>query len=427
MPDTPLDRALEVGPPPDRAAMPGVLAAILNLTCGITQVRTQSDGKAFHFRAPPSAGALYPAELYVALQNVNGFNDGLYHYCPLEHTLSTLREGPVFDDGEKETMIRFLISAIFHRSAWKYGPRAYRYCLLDAGHMAHNLLLAARIHGLPAEIDYDFSDPACTRLLAIDPALEGCLIQVHGLGPHDTPLKAGDAPLTAKELPGFSRTAKSPEAPELLMEAHEVTSSFARCPVAPAASVSDRATQLPDPVIASSTTAAIRQRRSRRNFVVRQAEPRHLVDIISLLCQDAPPTCTDAVQIGFLAADHSGLTPGYHRINRTDGSTTLVRQGQFMDRSARVCLDQGWLANAALHFVFTADLPALHATCGPRSYRYAHLEAGRLGQALYLAATAKKMGACGIGAFFDAEAVHLLGLDEGHSLLYLVGVGPIRR
>lgn len=97
-----------------------------------------------------------------------------------------------------------------------------------------------------------------------------------------------------------------------------------------------------------------------------------------------------------------------------------------MQQSARVCLDQGWLANCALHVVFTADLEGLHRHCGPRAYRYAQLEAGRLGERVYLSATAKRLGACGIGAFFDQEASNLLSLPSGHALLYLVGVGPIK-
>jgi SagB-type dehydrogenase family enzyme len=94
---------------------------------------------------------------------------------------------------------------------------------------------------------------------------------------------------------------------------------------------------------------------------------------------------------------------------------------------ARICLDQIWLANAALHFLFLANLDSLEKDWGPRGYRYAMMTAGRLGERLYLIASALGLGCCGIGAFYDQEAANLLGLDEANRLLYLVAVGTIKR
>jgi nitroreductase len=54
------------------------------------------------------------------------------------------------------------------------------------------------------------------------------------------------------------------------------------------------------------------------------------------------------------------------------------------------------------------------------------LAAGRMGQRLYMAATAMGLGCCGIGALYDGEAAELLGLNEASKLLYLVGVGPVK-
>jgi nitroreductase len=54
------------------------------------------------------------------------------------------------------------------------------------------------------------------------------------------------------------------------------------------------------------------------------------------------------------------------------------------------------------------------------------LEAGRLGEMVYLAATAYGLGACGIGAIFDDEARTLLALGDSSALLYLVAAGPVK-
>jgi len=121
------------------------------------------------------------------------------------------------------------------------------------------------------------------------------------------------------------------------------------------------------------------------------------------------------------------LDPGLYVLDLEQGQMALSSQGLMIDKMAHVCLDQAWLANCALHFVFLANLTLLDETWGPRGYRYAMLTAGRLGQRIYLAATAMGIGCCGIGAFYDDEAAKLLGLNEQTRLLYLVAAGPLRR
>lgn len=429
LPDIPLDKAMAARSLMD-GDIPTILGAICNLACGITQVQKHSQGKVFHFRSVASAGALYPTELYVALQNVTGLNDGLYHYCPLEHTMSHLKAGQVFSAlAGSEPIIRFYLTSIFHRSAWKYGPRAYRYCLLDAGHMAENLLLAARIHGFPARLDYDFSDTEINDFLCIDPALEGCVAQVHGLGCSPETQIFDTVPPKSCNLDAFSQSAAKSTAPEGLLNAHTLCSVTGSRPAFQTTDSGQETTPLHLAVIPASTSSTIHRRRSKRNFIPATARTRDLVDILRTLCHDMEPDNPygEAIQVGFIANENSGLPPGHHHLNRATNSTTLLRAGQFTGMASRVCLDQSWLENAALHVVFTADIRALEAQCGPRAYRYAHLEAGRMGQRVYLGATAKNMGACGIGAFFDQEAATLLDLPEGHALLYLVAAGPIKK
>ncbi len=94
--------------------------------------------------------------------------------------------------------------------------------------------------------------------------------------------------------------------------------------------------------------------------------------------------------------------------------------------AAHICLDQAWLAQAAVHFLFFSNLDLLDSTWGARGYRYAMLTAGRMGERLYLTATALGLGCCGIGAFYDWEAAELLGLNPKSRLLYLVAVGAIK-
>jgi SagB-type dehydrogenase family enzyme len=103
------------------------------------------------FRAAPSAGALYPLELYVVSV------DGFYHYLPQSHELEILDtqdlRSQVWEVGLKQNALRdapavFVITAVYRRTAEKYGERATRYVHLEAGHAAQNLLLQAVTLGL---------------------------------------------------------------------------------------------------------------------------------------------------------------------------------------------------------------------------------------------------------------------------------------
>jgi SagB-type dehydrogenase family enzyme len=103
------------------------------------------------FRTAPSAGALYPLELYV-VRDVE-----LYHYQPAEHVLARTEaqdaRQAVWKAGLEQNALRdapvvFLICAVYQRTAQKYGQRATQYVHLEAGHAAQNLLLQAVALGL---------------------------------------------------------------------------------------------------------------------------------------------------------------------------------------------------------------------------------------------------------------------------------------
>ena len=111
----------------------------------------------YEFRTAPSAGALYPIETYVVINNVKDLKNGVYHYSIKDYTIEEMRLG---DFGKKtangalgqgmcaRASAVFIWTSVFQRSKWKYGQRAYRYIYLDAGHIAENLALASTGLGL---------------------------------------------------------------------------------------------------------------------------------------------------------------------------------------------------------------------------------------------------------------------------------------
>ena len=106
----------------------------------------------YEFRTAPSAGALYPIETYIAANNVEDIEKGVYHYNIKNHLLEEIKLGNFGDDLAHAALdqemcadasVVFIWTAVFGRSKWKYSQRAYRYIYLDAGHIAQNLALAS--------------------------------------------------------------------------------------------------------------------------------------------------------------------------------------------------------------------------------------------------------------------------------------------
>jgi SagB-type dehydrogenase family enzyme len=153
------------------------LSRILTLSAGPCGAITFTDGTPLQLRAYPSAGAMFPLEIYPLLLNVEDFPRGVYHYDVYEAQLSFLLS---LDDeqwlraaflGEQMTETAsaiFLITAVLPRMSFKYGERAYRYTHIEAGHLAQNLILTATECGLASAPVGGFLERRIETLLDID-------------------------------------------------------------------------------------------------------------------------------------------------------------------------------------------------------------------------------------------------------------------
>ncbi|MDL1957316.1 MAG: SagB/ThcOx family dehydrogenase [Candidatus Desulfofervidus auxilii] len=129
------------------------------------------------YRAAPSAGALYPVETYLSIQNVENVDKGIYHFNILEFCLEELAKGDFKNDltnaalGQgmvRQAAVVFIWTAVILRCMAKYRNRAIRYIFLDAGHICQNMLLAATALGLGACPIGAFFDEEIDRILGID-------------------------------------------------------------------------------------------------------------------------------------------------------------------------------------------------------------------------------------------------------------------
>ncbi|QPJ60710.1 MAG: SagB/ThcOx family dehydrogenase [Candidatus Nitronauta litoralis] len=160
------------------------LSKILFQTFGISGEIPIPGGGAQYLRTSPSGGALYPAEIYLAIRNVEGLEKGLYHYQVSSHSLEVLE---LLDPTEKlnealcgqeyceQASIVFLISGFIARTKYKYGERGYRYVLLDIGHLGQNLYLSCAALNFGIMTTCGFFDDLVNKFLKIDGTSEAMM------------------------------------------------------------------------------------------------------------------------------------------------------------------------------------------------------------------------------------------------------------
>lgn len=127
-------------------------------------------------RTAPSAGALYPLEVYAITSGSDGLSAGTYHYRQRHHSLEPVDEGDfradfaaaaLEQDWTARSAVVVVIAAAYARTMGKYGERGRRYVAIEAGHAAQNIYLQAVALGHGATEVGAFDDNAVSRLLRL--------------------------------------------------------------------------------------------------------------------------------------------------------------------------------------------------------------------------------------------------------------------
>jgi SagB-type dehydrogenase family enzyme len=128
------------------------------------------------FRTAPSAGALYPLELYVVSGDVRGLAQGVYKYQAVGHKLVRTGDGDLRVDTARAALRQswiansraiMVVAAVFRRTMAKYGERGERYVHMEAGHAAQNVYLQATALGLGTTVVGAFDDDQLRALLGM--------------------------------------------------------------------------------------------------------------------------------------------------------------------------------------------------------------------------------------------------------------------
>ncbi|UFP92747.1 SagB/ThcOx family dehydrogenase [Gloeobacter morelensis] len=425
------------------------LSRVLYLTYGATAVVPYPE-RPFYMRAAPSAGGLYPAEVYLVSRGDDPrLPPGIYNYQVPSHSLVRFWSGDVWEETREacfghpafeRASYAVVVSGVFYRSAWRYEDRAYRRVFLDSGHLLGNLELAAALADYRVRLVTGFADDALNALLFL-PASEEEVLAVAVLA-EGADADPEDGP-TALPSPVQFDYPPVPEG-QRLAYLHEVS----KLVTAPEGSVADCGTEdkynfpfcLKVPVAGEALDwrgtldETILHRRSTRQYTgadLRFDELAALLDFTYRPQRYADQGLDPDPQYAHLfllstfvvVLGVEGLEAGCYYYAPRVGELRQIRFKHFRREVHHLCLGQELGRDSAAVVIHTADLQTAAERFGERVYRTLHLDSGHLGQRLNLAAIHLGLGVSGIGGFFDDEVNEVLGIPEQEAVLYITTLG----
>jgi|AZIJ01.1.fsa_nt_gi SagB-type dehydrogenase family enzyme len=415
-------------------------------------------------RCNPSSGNLHPTETYLIIIAIDGFEDGLYHYCVDQHQLELRCRYPNTEVLNKQALCKQPLlllgfSSVPWREAWKYGERALRYTQHDLGHALAALSYAAATLGCEAKPIHEIGTVALQQLLGLERSDEfyadeaeygDMLVSLHPAGethPYtDSLIEAllqlcgsGEWHGRANRLdsrhlykwPLVDEVANAVHSPARPSEQKHQAEFW---PGAIAAAE--------HPLSQQSARTLFLQRRSAQAFdanaTMTSDDFFRLMDRL-LPRSELPPwsaqTAPGRIHIVVFVHSVEGLAPGLYAMPRRRAALDTMK--------AELREDLLWevVDNAPTHLPFyrlvkaNARRAAMKLSCqqaiagdgvfslsmlaefepvvGAQAWRYKDLfcEAGMTGQSLYLEAEAIGMRGTGIGCFFDDPVHETLGLQ----------------
>lgn len=195
---------------------------------------------------------------------------------------------------------------------------------------------------------------------------------------------------------------------------------------------------LPSPTRESCLARLLSDRKSVRSYAETPLTPTELSNILwaAYGCIDSEcdrrtsPSAgaTYPFEIYVVVKSHGveSFKPGILHYNATGNTLTYLAEGDYSSDLARACFRQRWVLNAPVSLVLVAFAERTTEYYGERGLRYIYIEAGHIGQNIYLAATEMGLGTVAVGAFDDEAVAKLLKLPQGALPVYIFPVGRAR-
>ncbi|MEH2123271.1 SagB/ThcOx family dehydrogenase [Nostoc sp.] len=370
--------------------------SFISLTSAITLEKVYKDSP-YKLRVNPSAGALYPTEVYVQVRGVEGIVDGIYHVEVENNCLTLIYE--LIDDGLENYIIPgkcingfiFLISCVYYRSSWKYQNRSIRYCLLDSGHHLGAIAASAFLHNRDIQLIFDFDKFALNSDLGFENKefITACAVSGEVQDKKIRHLRL--------KVPFVSGTDYF-ESNQFIEDAYQAT-----------ALEKSRQQKLEYPQFdfdREKFYQTVWARRSIRRFRKEAISEEDYLYVVQQLQQSIPTENYEEIEIYSVVHRIEGMTPGLYR------GTHLIKTGNFSEKTGYLCINQAIARDGAVTLFFVSDY---------LNYQTAMQIAGFLGQRLYLTSNYLGIQCSGIGAYYDDETQELL--ETNKDVLYGMVIG----
>ncbi|MBD2494050.1 nitroreductase family protein [Nostoc sp. FACHB-280] len=370
--------------------------SFIYLTSAITLEKTYKD-VAYQLRVNPSAGGLYPTEIYVQIRGIPEIVDGIYHLEVENNCLTLIYE--LIDDGLESYIIPdkcikgviFLISCVYYRSSWKYKNRSLRYCFLDSGHHLGTIAASADLYDKNIQLMFDFDKLALNSDLGFENKefVTASVLCGEVEEKHVRRLRL--------KIPFVSGTDYF-EAHQFIEDGYQVT-ALQKSPKQ----------QLEHPKFKFDKDKfyqTVWHRRSNRRFRKQLISQEDYFRILQQLKQPIPTESCEAIKVYSVVHRVEGISPGLYQNNH------LIKSGDFSEHTGYLCINQAIARDCAVTLFFVSDYT---------SYQTAMQLAGFLGHRVYLSSNYLGIQCSGIGAFYDDETQSFL--ETKMDILYAMAIG----
>lgn len=366
------------------------------LTSAITFEKFYQD-EPLKLRVNPSAGALYPTEVYVQIRGIQGIIDGIYHLEVANNCLTLIYE--LIDDGLDSYIFPnnsingfiFFISCVYYRSSWKYKERSVRYCFLDSGHHLGAIAASAYVHNRNIQLIFDFDKLSLNRDLGFENKefITACAISGEFLEKKTRRLRL--------KVPFVCGTDYF-EANQFIEAGYQET-----------ARLQSSQKQLEYPLFKFDKERFLQticNRRSIRRFQKQSISAEDYGKILQEVEKPIPTENFEEIEIYSVVNRVEGMTPGLYR------GSNLVKAGNFSDKAGYLCVNQALARDSAVTLFFVSQYS---------NYQTALQVAGFLGQRVYIFSNYWNIQCSGIGAYYDDETREFLETDK--DVLYALVIG----
>ncbi len=358
----------------------------------------------YQLRVNPSAGALYPTEIYVQIRGIKGLIDGIYHLEVATNSLTLIYE--LIDDGLESYIVPnclvkgfiFLVSCAYYRSSWKYKNRSLRYCFLDSGHHIGAIAAAAYLYQKAIQVIFDFDKVALNKDLGLENKEFITAAVISG------ELKPKNVRKLRSPLPFVSPTNYFEINPfieagykDTVLTNPEIDLFFNRKLVPQIPSFDCQ----PEKFLQTIIT-----RRSARAFKGGAISQTECQQIWHYLKQPLSTASQEKIEIYLVINYVEGMESGLYRELR------LLKSGDFSEQAKYLCVNQALARDSAITLFLTSTYS---------NYQTAMQSAGWIGQRLYLISNYLGISCSGIGAYHDDETQKFLGTNQ--DILYAMAIG----